>query len=355
MTLAAPPAFTSRWGSTRIDFGAGALDRLAAIAAGLRVNRIGMIASPSQMHGGSASAARAALGGSVAATLSEVRPHAPAELCDHAATALQECDAILALGGGSALGLAKASAVRLSVPIVAVPTTYSGSEMTALYGITTAGVKTVRFDSRALPAAVIYDPILTVGLPIREMAASIFNCFAHAVEAAWAPVVPPLAAVAARACAAFVGAGLTAYFAQQGWEAAARLTVAGHLGGVALASGSMGLHHALCHALGGRTGASHGVLNSIVLPAVVEMNEAACPGVLAELVKPLPSEGSSRPSALLRDLRDRFGLPGRLADVGLQREDIPAVAAAAAASAGARANPSPVGPRAVVELLRQIA
>jgi alcohol dehydrogenase class IV len=319
------------------DVGAGAAARTGA-AAGNAVGRafrssgggIGLVTSRSQVASGLVGELQAALG-PAARCFDEVRPHATEELCDRASAALEGVAAVAGIGGGSALGIAKAVAARLRVPLVAVPTTYSGSELTELYGVTRAGRKQVVRDAAARPAHVVYDPDLTDTLPPHARAASLMNCLAHCIECSWNDPADGAVVEAGLEGCRHVGRG-SALIAREDGAAAGRdhLLAAGMWGGLALAGGT-GVHHAVCHAVGGLTGASHGDINAIVLPTVMAALADRTADIQRRLVEPLRPLSSRRsgaaPHDVMRDIRDGWGLPARLRDAGVTRDDIPGLVA----------------------------
>lgn len=315
----------------RVELARGSRLQLPRIVREISDGPVGVLAGASQVAAGRVEELSRELGSPVRC-FDEVRPHATAELCARAALELQDCAVLVGFGGGSALGIAKYVVSRLAVPLVAVPTTYAGSELTMLYGVTTQGHKRVHRDPRALPTAIVYDPELTDGLQLGAGGASLLNCLAHCVECAWGEHAgEPIVEVAA-AGARLMAAGLR--LLRNGEQAAAgrdRLLLAALCGGLSLAVGGTGIHHAVCHAIGGRTGASHGAINAIMLPAVLDAVDAEAKGAAAPLIQPLrallPTTAQATSDAdLLRLLRDSWGLPSRLSELGLSEADVPALA-----------------------------
>ena len=136
----------------------------------------------------------------VAVLHDEVVEHVPVEVAERAraAAAGHDVDALVSVGGGSTTGLAKAVALTTGLPIVAVPTTYAGSEATDVWGLTEGGRKTTGVDPRVLPRAVVYDASLTLSLPVRLSVASGLNALAHCVDSMWAPRADPIDQALAR-------------------------------------------------------------------------------------------------------------------------------------------------------------
>jgi len=256
-------------------------------------------------------------------------------------------DGIVTLGGGSATGLGKAVALS-GLPLVTVPTTYAGSEMTPIWGITTAGRKETGRDLRVMPKTVIYDPELTYGLPPLITAASGMNAVAHCLEALWAagasPLTEPIALDAARALCASLPIAVA-----EPWDAKARgrALVGACQAGMALAGAGAGLHHKLCHVLGGRFDMPHAPTHAALLPHVVAFNEPALGSLSARMAVAV---GTGRASTGVYDLAARLGLTMALADLGMPETAIDQVAAEVAAAPPA--NPRPVEEGRLRSLLR---
>jgi maleylacetate reductase len=331
------PAFEHEALAGRVVFGTGAVDGVAAEVAGLEVERALVIAAGSSTPVGDRIADRRGerYGGSFA----EVRQHVPEDLAAAARGAARATgiDGVVAVGGGSAVGLAKAVAVDLDVPIVAVPTTYSGSEMTPIYGITGRHKVTGR-DLRALPRVVVYDPALTVGLPPGVTGASGFNAMAHGVEALYAPGADPVAALYAEAAIRALAAGLPGAV-DDGTDLGARTTAlfGAHLAGRALAVAGTALHHKVCHVLGGTFGLDHGRANAVVLPHAALVMSRHHPAALARVAQALGGPADAEPAAaagLLADLADRLGTPTSLAALGMPADGLDEAASLAASAVG---------------------
>jgi maleylacetate reductase len=347
-------AFTARFDRIDIEFRAGASNEIASRLRNMKLERPGLICSASVARAHS----RLLTAAPWDAYFTDPRVHVPPETVAAARKSLGDVRSLVAIGGGSAIGLGKLLAVGLELPLVAVPTTYSGSEMTALYGSLEDGRKVVRHDLRALPRAVVYDPELTVGLPERAAWGSVINCLAHGIDTAWCVQASPLAKATAVASAEAVAAAIESFARADGASGRAALLEAGWLGGVALASGQLGLHHALCHAIGGVTRASHGDIHAVVLPAVMRFN-AAFEDTTAPIVAPLAvarhAPEDAPPHDVLAALRDDWGLPGSLRELGLNEPDqLRSVADDVAAHDSTRRNPRAVGADLLFDLLLEI-
>jgi maleylacetate reductase len=304
-------------GGPAIEFGRGALAASEALR-GLAAP-VGIVASRGRL----ADARLAGLDLAEEIVFDDVRPHATAELCVSAGDRLARARSVVAVGGGSAIGIGKAVAARTGAELAVVPTTYSGSEMTMLYGVTEAGVKNVRSDPAAMPAVVVYDPALTDALPAREGMASLMNCLGHLFECGWNAAPTDTARAVAEIGTREVAAGL----ATDGEVGKDHLMFAGMCGGMALTTGTIGVHHAVCHAVGGLTGSSHGEINAVVLPPVMAALRDSTGAAQEELAAPLRglAGGDGGADEVVRALRDGWGLPSRLRDVGLAEEDVDSV------------------------------
>lgn len=291
------------------------------------------------------------LGERVAGTFAGAQPHVPVEVADAArgAAADHHADLVLSVGGGSTTGTAKAVALTTGLPILAVPTTYAGSEVTPVWGLTEGQRKTTGTDRRVLPATVVYDPELTVSLPPDVTAVSGLNALAHCVEAFWAPGANPVSSALAERGIRALADGLPGAVAD-GADLAARgdaLTGA-WLAGSALAAAGGGLHHKICHVLGGAYDLPHAATHAIVLPHVLAFNAPAAPEAAARIAAAL---GHDDPVAGLVALAARVGAPTALRDVGLREDQIDEAAELAAAKVPA-ANPRPASREDLAALLR---
>ena len=334
----------------RVVFGAGAARaELADEVARLGVSRLLLIAG-----GGAESVARdlaAPLEDWIAGTFTGVQPHVPVEVADAARkqAAAVGADAVLSVGGGSATGTAKAVALTTGLPVIAVPTTYAGSEVTPVWGLTDGERKTTGVDTRVLPRLVIYDPELTVSLPGPLSAASGLNAMAHCVDAFWAPGRNPVSALAAGEAIRVLAAALPAV-SEDGTDVGARgdLLYGAYLAGTAFAVAGSGLHHKICHVLGGRYGLPHAQTHAIMLPYVLAFNAPGAPDAARRISQAL---GSEDPAAALQALAARLGLPRGLREIGLHEEQL-AEAAQLIEPVVPADNPVSVGAAALRALLR---
>ena len=236
----------------RVVFGAGALARLPEELERLGARRALVLSTPGRAD--DAGRLAASLGARAAGVYDKAAMHVPLPVAEDARRVARElgADCCIALGGGSTVGLAKAIALTSSLPVVAVPTTYSGSEMTTVYGLTEGGLKRTARDARVLPRTVIYDPELTLGLPPAVSAASGMNAIAHCVEALYARDANPITSLMAEEGIRALAAALPRIMKNQNdLDARSDALYGAWLAGVALGSTGVALHHKLCHTLGG--------------------------------------------------------------------------------------------------------
>lgn len=329
----------------RIVFGVG---RLAEV--GDEVQRLGGQRAMLISDWATAAAAAAVteqLGTVLVLAWDEVAQHVPVELAERARSAATDVsiDCVVCIGGGSSTGLAKALALSHAVPIIAVPTTYAGSEQTAIYGLTGGRHKQTGKDPIVLPRTVVYDPELTVGLPPQVTGPSAFNALAHSVEALYAPGNNPITSALALEGVRAIHQSLPTVMAHpDDLDARGTLLYGAYLSGIALGTTSTGLHHKLCHVLGGRFNLVHADAHSVILPHAIAFNAPALPAEMARLADALGVPGGD-PAAALWDLAVASNVPTRLADLAghdglLKRDDL--AGAAHAAAAEITVNPRPV-------------
>ena len=288
-------------------------------------------------------------------TFAAVKPHVPVGVAGAARESARRlhADCLLAVGGGSAVGTAKAVALEIPLPIVAIPTTYAGSEMTPVYGITDGLRKRTGMDVSVLPKVVVYDPELTLSLPPSVTGPSAMNAMAHCVEAFWAPGANPIASLIAEEGIRALSRGvLVAVRSPEDLEGRGATLYGAYLAGAAFAVTGAGIHHKICHVLGGAYGLPHAQTHTVVLPHVVSFNEPALPRVMYRLARALGKvPGPGEPAAGLYDLAQEIVAPTALKDIGMKEEDLDE-AAGLVLSAAPKDNPRPVdetGVRTILE------
>jgi maleylacetate reductase len=272
----------------------------------------------------------------------EVVMHVPVDVAERARAAAAGHDVLVSIGGGSATGLAKAVALTSGLPIVAVPTTYAGSEATNVWGLTENGRKTTGVDARVLPRTIVYDADLTRSLPVGLGVASGLNALAHGVDSMWAPRTDPINRALALAGIRALRDGLPRIVTPEGRE---QTLYGAHLAAVAFASAGSGLHHKICHVLGGMFDLPHAQTHAVVLPYVMDLNAPAVPDRERLLAEAFGPDG-------LHGLRERLGAPRALRDHGLRESDIPAAVPAILAVVPP-GNPVPVTAGTLTDLLHR--
>ena len=275
----------------------------------------------------------------------------PSDRIAEIVAAAGDADGLLAVGGGSAIDLAKAVSVPTELPVVSVPTTYSGAEWAPSFGIRDSDRRMQGGGSRARLAGIVYEPDLTLGLPLEESVGTAMNALAHCAEALYVKGRTPEADVLALEGARAINETLprVAAFGEDR-HARTKLLAGADLAGHALGLAGLGLGHAMAQAIGGRYGLPHGALNAICLPAALRFNQAVAGEEIARFAEALHTDD---PVGRVRELAQLGGFR-RLQDLGVPVEDLPELAEAAAGRGGAKANPRPASPTEIEELLRSI-
>src|SRR5215831_16285282 len=312
----------------RVVFGAGRIASVADEAARLGLSRALVIATPGS---GARLGARVAelLGSRSAGLHVQAVIHVPRAVAEAGLAAAQtaRADGLVAAGGGSAIGLAKIIARDTALPVIALPTTYSGSEATPIWGTSEGERKTTGRDAKVLPRTIVYDPELTFALPPAVTAASAMNAIAHCVEGLWVAERTPVTVAYATEAMRRFGSHLPRAVANgSDLEARAECLIGAWLAGTVLTGGT-GLHHKLAHVLGGY-GLPHAETHAIILPHVARFNLAEAPDAHARLADAL---GSGDPADALARMVQGFPIPQRLRDVGFKENKIDDAAAQVAA------------------------
>jgi alcohol dehydrogenase class IV len=344
----APDVVVHQGVATRVLIGPGALQRVPAEVGRIDAQRVLLVATPSAAA--AADTLAAALGGRLGARFDDPKVHTPVEVTERALAVVAEhrVDAVVALGGGSAVGLGKALSARTGIPQVAVPTTYAGSEVTPVLGETRGRVKTTRRDPALAPGTVVYDPELTLSMPRGLTLTSALNALAHAVEALWAPDRTPVSDALGTEASREIVAALPEVLADLGdLPARSRVQAGAWLAGTCLAQTRMGLHHQLAHALGGSFDLPHAQLHAMLLPHVMGFNLPAAPAAARRLERALGPD----PARVVRALAEAHEGARRLRDLGVPRSALADVAARVVETP--YPNPRPLDLGSVTELLER--
>jgi alcohol dehydrogenase class IV len=312
----------------RVVFGTGSADRLPEEVDRLGAAGVLIITDPATRP--VADRLASTLGKRCAGIFSEVEQHVPIEAAHRARDVAREsgADCAVTVGGGSTTGFGKAIALESDVRTIAVPTTYAGSEMTPIYGITADGMKRTGRDVRVLPQVVIYDPVLTVSLPPSVTGPSGMNAIAHCVEALYAKDANPITTLMAEEGIRALARGIPAAVRRpEDLEARSDALYGAYLAGAALAVVGMAIHHRICHVLGGTYGLGHGEVNAVVLPHAARFNQEAAGPALDRAAVALGVEDAATG---LFDFARSIGAPTSLAELGMRLEDLDAAASLAA-------------------------
>ncbi|MFG2480635.1 maleylacetate reductase [Streptomyces fagopyri] len=312
--------FVHRGRITKVVFGSGTRSRIPEEVDLIGCRRVLVLCTPDRVD--QAAEIRDLLGAAAAGTFAEAVPHTPVEVTQqavaHAGTV--GADSVLAVGGGSTIGLGKAITARTGLPQLALPTTYAGSEMTPILGETEGGSKTTRRLAKVLPRTVVYDVELTRTLPAPVSVVSGINAMAHAVEALYAQDQDPVAFLMAGESLDALARSLPV-IARRPDDIGARADAlyGAWLAGTCLGTVGMALHHKVCHVLGGTFGLPHAETHTVVLPHVIAYNAPAAGEAMARITRALPGDD---PANALFDLAGRLGAPRALRDLGMPESGI---------------------------------
>jgi maleylacetate reductase len=371
-----------------VIFGSGSLARLGEAVERFHWRRFMLCSTGTLRRDGTVGTIEEVLEERLVAGYDHVQPHVPDfQVVEATSIAYEnEIDAVIGLGGGSSIGMAKAVSISLEakrqgrparadfpteqplVPVVAIPTTYAGSEMTSAYGITRheGGLarKITVTDVKITPKLTIYDPVLTLNLSPMMTASTGINALAHCIEALYSITRNPLSTAAAIGGVRAITAALPRCYAAGGdLEARSEMLMGAYLAGTALSSVTMALHHGLCHVLGGTAGVPHGVANAIILPHAMRFNLSVTAQQLAPAAAAMgiSLEGKSAEAAVeeavqsIYELIGRMNLPQHLRDVGVHEADLPQLAQVALQSRAVQSNPRAISEAAEIEAVLRAA
>jgi maleylacetate reductase len=331
----------------RVVFGPGSMRHLVREIDQLGAKRALVLCTPEQRA--SAEAVREIIGGRCAGVFDRAVMHVPIETAREARSMAKElgADCAIAIGGGSTTGLGKAIALESALPILAIPTTYAGSEMTPIYGITESGLKKTGRDARVLPKTVIYDPELTLSLPAGLSVTSGINAMAHAAEGLYAQYATPIMSLLAEEGKRALAQGRPRIVADtKDIQARGDALYGTWLCGAVLGNVGMSLHHKLCHTLGGSYNLPHAETHTVVLPHTLAYNATAAPDAMTRIARALGRDDAARG---MIELASSLGAPVALKDIGMPESELDRCAEIA--SRNAYWNPRPVETGAIRSLL----
>jgi len=304
----------------RVIFGVGALNRLREELERLGVQRPLFIATPGRRN--AAERTSQTLTSMTAAVYSEAVMHVPIISLNAAreAAACHQADSIVSFGGGSAIDTSKAVGLELGIPVVAVPTTYGGSEVTPFYGYTEDGIKKGKRDRKMLPKSVIYDPALTISLPANVSGPSGMNAIAHCVEGLYARNANPVMSLLAAEGIRTLSRSLPIVVKEpSNMDARSNAFYGAWLAGMVLGSVGMAVHHNISHVLGGSFGLPHADIHTVILPHAAAFNRDAAPEAMRIIAEAL---GAADAAQGLFDLAVRIGAPTSLKQLGMPENQI---------------------------------
>lgn len=309
---------------SRVLFGSGTASQAGEELARLGADRVLLIASRGTAKRNSRLID--GLGTRLVGRFDGIEPHCPIETIEAAVATYRgkQANGILTIGGGSTIGVAKSLRLQTAAASLVLPTTYSGSEMTPIYGAKAAGEKKTGRDARAKPQTVIYDPELTFSLSASETATTGMNCLAHCLEAYYPQTPHPFASTLATQAIEALFAGLPASVKEpHDPDGRTQALHGAFIGGLLVQWVGIRLHHRICHVLGGRFDIAHAVSNSVVLPYVAAYNEEAILAAAPEL----PARLGAPPAKAIQRLARQMSAPVNLRDHGVPKEALPAIAA----------------------------
>lgn len=330
--------FTYDQPPARVIFGVGCLDHLTDEVGRLGSERALILSTPEQKADAENVAAR--LGPLAAGIFARAVMHVPIETARDARRLAKDrgADCCVAVGGGSTIGLGKAIALEGGLPIIAIPTTYAGSEMTPIYGLTEGGIKKTGRDPRVRPRTVLYDPSLTLTLPPHVSGPSGMNAIAHCVEGLYARDTNPVMTLLAREGIRALAHSLPIVVrAPANLEARTESVYGAWLAGMVLGSVGMALHHKLCHTLGGTFNLPHAEVHTVILPHALAYNRGAAAEAMHIAAEAL---GCADAAQGLYDLAVSLKAPVALKDIGMPADQLDL--AAKLATENPYDNPRPV-------------
>lgn len=374
----APASFVHQSLRTRVVAKPGAADELGSELAKLGCRRPLLLCSGRTARGVLAEKARKSLHGLSFLEMTDIPPHSSLLVVDAAARLTREraADALVAIGGGSVSDTAKATALLLAeggplerhasrfippdtvitpdltgakLPILSIPLTASGAEVTPSLGIRTAeGTKLLFWDAQLASRVILLDPVANLEVPAAVMLSTAMNGLAHCIEGLYSKARSPMSSILALdGVVRFDRAMRHVARSPDSSEARAELLLAAHISGMVLATARSCLHHAICHVVGATSGAAHGAVNSAVLPHAVRFNAPFAENLLAEVAQRLglafvSGHAGEALAGWIEELQRVTGVPSRLRDLGIVHDGLHALAGKVMHERGLAYNPRPV-------------
>lgn len=335
--------------ASRVVFGIGKIKEVQNELENLGGKRAFVISTQEQE--GLASEVKNLLGELCAGVYTKAIQHVPLDTVEESLKLVKKwnVDSLIPVGGGSSIGLAKAIALQTALPILAIPTTYAGSEMTPIWGMTANGLKKTGKNLVVKPKTVIYDPELTYTLPSRLTVTSGMNAIAHCVEGLYAENANPIITIMAEEGIRALSSSLPKILADPRDSNARSNALYGcWLGGTVLGSVGMALHHKLCHALGGSYNLPHAETHTVILPFALSYNANYAPEAIKVIARAIGCDESD-PAGALFDLASSLGVPTSLEEIGMKETDLDE--AAKIATENPYYNPGPVHEQSIRQLL----
>ncbi|KAG6866316.1 hypothetical protein C0991_005783 [Blastosporella zonata] len=346
-----PPPFVYNALPSRVIFGTGTIAHVAREVENLECSRVLVLTTPQQVNQGKA--VEELLGDICVGLYTNATMHTPTDITEDAVKAAKELmvDCLVAVGGGSTIGLGKAIALHTDLPQIVIPTTYAGSEATPIIGQTENGLKTTQKTLKVLPEVIIYDVNLTASLPPRMTVTSGVNAIAHAVEALYSQDANPIMDLLAQEGIKNIASALPAIIFETDPELVLQARSNAQYGawacGTCLGAVGMSLHHKLCHTLGGTFNLPHAETHTVILPHAIAYN---APFATEAIAKVASSLGVTNAAQGIFDLVKRLGAPYSLKELGMREEDLERAADLAAKSP--YPNPAPLEKERLLKLLR---
>ncbi|KAG5351331.1 Maleylacetate reductase [Termitomyces sp. T112] len=336
---------------SRVIFGTGTIAQVAREVANLKCSRALVLTTPQQVEQGQA--VKELLGDFCVGIYTKATMHTPTDVTDDAVRTAEElrADCVVAVGGGSTIGLGKAIALRTDLPQIVIPTTYAGSEATPIIGQTEKGIKTTQKTLKVLPEVIIYDVNLTLSLPPKMSVTSGINAIAHAVEALYSKEANPIMDLLAQEGIKSVASALPTIIHAKDSESVSQARNTALYGawacGACLGAVGMSLHHKLCHTLGGSFNLPHAETHTVMLPHVIAYNAPFAVDAIAKIASSL---GVTNAAQGVYDLAKGLGAPYSLRELGMKEEDLERAAGIAVKSP--YSNPAPLEKERLLKLLR---